>query len=1051
MRWQWYVLVSCILAVSVVTPVSAGLQVTAFPEWIVANGISTSTITVKITNDTGDPIEGASVKFDVNATMGSLAPQVTKTSGDGIASTIFTSKTVSGTAEIFIAVNSSTPESYPLVNIDHDTPYSLQMLDYPNSETVGTIQTISVVLQDIHGNIVDARKDPEFVIFTILTRDGSRLQNSSDLNFTNISTTNSNNLDGMVVTNISLDTEPGDTLIQVKPLGLADRTIKIERIADGEPFYIYAVRRDPSVPYVPANGEDYFVITYQLFDQYMNVLNNKKIELEAEIPGEPWYPNITTTYDGIAAEQYGPFPNETPGRGKEFKTNLIATAQDNKSVISILPVEFYDPSPANLILSVNPRNIPSLDVNNTSHAVITGMVVDNHGKGVGGQTVNFYSAFPTYSVLSPKVTALPYLTSSMNVTDEYGFAYGTFIPGEFNASEYRSVTGQCNVSGIWNLISRNVTPIWKNYGYLKVTSWVDNSSIIENQTVKVGVEVYADGPSFNSLPIDMIFCTDRGASMLWDTYDGYGGSSDKMQYLYNNSEVIFNELNECPEEAECDRAGVVSFGPGNRSINWPDKWPGDDVTATDDSSYIASYYPPNSETGTTYVGYEDFATVDSGLEYDFKPLVNDTINSLRPFGDPWKGDKANVPLRYGLYKSINEMIGLGTTEKTRPEAIRAIIILTDPEWNDWGDPTAGWDGISVKTVYAETKKAPWKLPESGLNAWVPFSTFGRNVNGQVTEDNNVPVGDIRQNMANYASEHEIIIYSIAYPKKDNNVDEAREEVLRHLSESTGGMYFEARNGTNLKTIFEVIGRDLRQRASINTTAEFNFTSVKLYTNETIEDWGGNDTFNYSYVPFESTKIQKWNRSGNLTQLIYRDDTTNWTVDQKLKFDLGTMFIGDRWMANFTLISKKVGTVELFENSYIYTDDDQIIVPKPIIQTGATRRGDEPTADLEIKNFIVTNSLNLDYLIQYTGNETLHTRLFYRKGGRITGDWKQFAARNYECTDGACLETSDDAVISKWLLGSGDYEFKIEAWAKDAPMDYKTNSTSLKRKFYILLR
>ena len=186
-------------------------------------------------------------------------------------------------------------------------------------------------------------------------------------------------------------------------------------------------------------------------------------------------------------------------------------------------------------------------------------------------------------------------------------------------------------------------------------------------------------------------------------------------------------------------------------------------------------------------------------------------------------------------------------------------------------------------------------------------------------------------------------------------------------------------------------------------------------------------------------------------MIYRDDTTNWTVDQKLKFDLGTMFIGDRWMANFTLISKKVGTVELFENSYIYTDDDQIIVPKPIIQTGATRRGDEPTADLEIKNFIVTNSLNLDYLIQYTGNETLHTRLFYRKGGRITGDWKQFAARNYECTDGACLETSDDAVISKWLLGSGDYEFKIEAWAKDAPMDYKTNSTSLKRKFYILLR
>jgi hypothetical protein len=165
-----------------------------------------------------------------------------------------------------------------------------------------------------------------------------------------------------------------------------------------------------------------------------------------------------------------------------------------------------------------------------------------------------------------------------------------------------------------------------------------------------------------------------------------------------------------------------------------------------------------------------------------------------------------------------------------------------------------------------------------------------------------------------------------------------------------------------------------------------------------------------------------------------------------------MFIGDRWMANFTLVSKKVGTVELFENSYIYTDDDQIIVPKPIIQTGATRRGDVPTADLEITSFDVSDLLKSDYILRYTGNETLHVRLFYRKSGGVEGDWKQFASRNYQCANNECLERQDNAIVSKWTLGSGEYWFKIEAWAKDAPMDTEYDGPrNLARKYYILLR
>src|SRR5690606_5081454 len=112
--------------------------------WIVANGVSTSTITVNLTNGTGGAIQGALIGFNVNLTVGSISPSLTTTSVDGIATAVFRSKTVSGTTEIIVSVN-GTPTGYCNVSIDHDTPYSLQMLDYPNSETVGTNQTISVV------------------------------------------------------------------------------------------------------------------------------------------------------------------------------------------------------------------------------------------------------------------------------------------------------------------------------------------------------------------------------------------------------------------------------------------------------------------------------------------------------------------------------------------------------------------------------------------------------------------------------------------------------------------------------------------------------------------------------------------------------------------------------------------------------------------------------------------------------------------------------------------------------------------------------------------
>jgi len=1055
MRWQTYLVVVSVLAFFIAVPASAGLQVTAFPEWIIANGSSSSTITLNLTNNTGEPIKGAYIEFSVNSTLGSISPKLTITGEDGIATAMFESKTLAGTAEIFVSVNTSTPEGFPIVNIDHDTPYTIQQLNYPDSAvrgsaTVGEIRNISLRMQDIHGNIVDDRNKPENITFTRITEDETWFWNRTASNFSNKSINIENGPDGWVRADLLLNTSPGETRVQIKPSYLADRTILIERVADGEPRYIYAVRRDPTVPFVPANGEEYFVITYQLFDQYWNVLNNRIIELNSTNPKGPWNPNIITTYNGLAAAKYGPF-NITDISPLPYTTNLVATSVDNHSVKSILPAEFYDPNPYTLILSVNPKNLPSLDVNDTSEAILTGTVIDCRGRGVKDQTIDFSVLSSNYSLASPTVLSDPYITATSSTTGDGGYAYVTFIPGRFNES--RPVTGTCNITGRWNGITKIVDPVWKNYGYLRVTTYSDynpSTNLSVNQMVNLSVEVYADGPMFTSLPIDLILNLDRGAKMLLDTY-GAGSSGpvhDKMVYVYEYSGVLLEQLTECSEDEQCDRAGVVSFGPGENSINWPGKTPGLDNDKTDDSTYKDTWYP------TPYTGYEDWATIDTGLMYDFDPLVKNTVNSTIPFGDPWKGWEENVPMRYGLYKAINEMIGLGESDP-RPNAIRAIVLCSDTEWNDWGDPTAGWDGTSVNTAHAVpiTKKAPWELNDGGLSSWTPFDRFGEYVNETMTA---VPAGisDDRQNMANYAKAHDIIIYTVAYPEKDTNIETSRENVLRYLASATGGMYFEARSGTDLRNIFENISRDLRQRASVNTTANFDFSKIRLNADPN-NLTAGYEVFDYVYTN-DSTLIQKWYNIPDATDnpqysIEHLDHTGEWNATQKLTFDLGTMYVGDRWLVNFTLMAKKVAAAELFEFSNISSDSGDISVPEAVIVVEPARYGDEPTKELDV-TLDVSPSMNAVYSISYSGEKKVHAKLYYRKSGDVMGDWKQYASREYRCEGHTCMGFLDEKQLSRWLIGAGQYMFKIEAWADDAPLDIAEDGPiTVGGKYFIWLR
>jgi len=1035
-------------------PVESSVSITVSPEWVIANGIDSTTIIVDVKTFGGEPIPNLSVDFSVPITeqnKGFVHPLTAITNSAGIATTTFRSKTVSGTANVTATIHYLDGEILKslhktgIVKIDHDTPYSFQVLSYNNSGSVGSIQEIMIKTQDRHGNTVDSRRNSENTNFLIITKEDSFLWNFSSSCFTNISNTIPNDENGWVIVNISLFTDEGETLVKIKPQSVAEKTITVIRVADGNPWYL-DYDQDPQVSFVPATENGSFVITFLLGDEYGNFLNNKQIEIYAE-SGPSWGPYIATTLYGTAAARYGPFYNDTTKSWEIFSTNLIARAVDNTSLSRTIPVEFYDPRPVSLVMTINPKNLPSLDVNSTSRAVITIAVVDMHGKGVGGETVNLsLQNINTGGFAVNNSTLYPSISATSVTTNPSGYAYVDFIPGEFSSNVLTAATGQCDIIATWNDtthdIQKIVTPIWKNYAFLSVTTWLEDNTVEKDQEVNVSVSVKADGPGFASRPIDMILCTDRGASMQWDTYDALPSDpiQDKMVYLYQYGHILLNELNEID-----DRAGVVSFGPGVDSTNWPNKWPGKDNIDDDDTDYKEDYYPDPSGGTEDYEGYSEWATVNHNLTFNFIPVIDNEIRSLRPFSDPWKENKHNVPLRYGLYTAINDMIGLEESEP-RDGAIRAIVVLTDPEWNEWGDPSAGWDGTSVATANAVTNKLPWALPESGVSAWVPFDEFG--VGDPAVWEYNVPVSDPRQNMANYAKEHDIIIYTIAYPKKDVNIDTARERIMRQMADSTGGMYFEARNGTSLEGIFETIGKDLREKAIVNTTAVLNFTNVKL-NDITVP---GNQTFDYIYREDISTVTHKWNITNDLIEYGCRNDTLNWTTDQKLTFDLGTMYRGDLWRANFTLKAKDYGLVELFEGSYVSSEGNpDVIIPPSFLYGGPTIRGDEPTQSLEITYFNVSESLNAVYDIAYSGNKEVQARLYYRKSGDITGNWVQIGKATYRFEDG-CLNIHDEKQLNKWMFGSDYYMFKIEAWAVDAPLDEAYDGPKkVGRRFFIWLR
>lgn len=593
-------------------------------------------------------------------------------------------------------------------------------------------------------------------------------------------------------------------------------------------------------------------------------------------------------------------------------------------------------------------------------AMLMAKVIDENGNPVEGETVTFSLGTPVYesSPYQPIVTMQPELVNGTDtaVTDIDGFAIVYFNPGAFSLNWTEpyyddTATGSCTAYAHWENVTRGVSATqnlvltWKNYPYLSIETEVAPQTVNVSGIVNVKVSLKGDGWALRPKPIDAVFCTDRSGSMLKD-------NPDRMVSVMEASKAFVGAMHVGPAR---DHIGLVTFGidgwanlsPTLRYLNsnrwcrdysdsprWDTRkltgefydwrnvygvysdednghtyyyindengfwwvktdsyssmemsnpynlkyWP---YTKTydinsDHALYVTAHYPGNNR------NYDDDAVVENHLSAD-PYLINTSVNMMVPSG--------GTPMRYGVYRAIKEIISNG-----RLNAIRAIIILGDGDWNTGGDPLAR-SGYSYDAY-------------TGL--------------GSGTTSN--------QNMSNYARNNNIKIFSIGYGS-DITTGGLAERTLQILAEGTGGQYYKG-DAANIDEIYTTIAGQLQEEAGVNTTMDMGYDQIEVnYDIVTV-----NETYKvFEYVP--DTDIDAYYQ--NMTRPDHDppypfsvDQSDEFNLTHKLNFSVGTVKLGETWEAVYSLRVLVDGTINVFgENSFVYFNGtqgpSQLRIPKTYI-------------------------------------------------------------------------------------------------------------------------
>lgn len=1011
----------------------------SYKKWLVANGKDQAKISVWAINSTTNyPIPNLKVELNlVNKTMGILSPVTLTTDGYGRANSLFTTKTRSGVAQVYAKVyynETLYTTNSTLIFIDHDIPYKIDGPTYPDFKSeveVGTNTTISVRMVDTWGNIIDNRREldegrvAEQVKF-IIEGSPSGLGSPVSTRFRDGETfvqdiTRQVNESGIIAVEMAMDQKPGDTYIRIIPPATIPEHpyVKITGEATGIPYGINVTVNPAGIgeenPWVYAGTDTddpslKFTLTYEVLDQYGNGLQLKDIDIVILAGAEREDITLTTNSTGYASFKYGP-------RSLAIRDLVVtATPRENQTVSVTTLLDFISTNPEDIVITANPQSMASRDANPAAKAEIKAKVINAVGDGVAGEIVNFTIQNINYPE-TYTVTLEPAFKDgiSSNITDENGYATVTFLPGAFTQvfgdEHYDSTaTGNCELHATWQkpgggTVDKCVELTWKNYPYLNVVTYLDKETANVSDTVSVTIKLIGDGYKMEAKPIDVMICHDRSGSMLMDLPDRMVSAMDAAKAFVSSTSsgkdrtglVSFGYSGTVNIGSYSTTSDYLAFGPGKDRYwgwswtYWRYMWLPD---TSDDASYIASHYPGNRRT------YSGYATVDThpSLDWD-KVNVTNAINRLAPWG--------GTPMRYGLYKSIKEFESFN-----RADAVKAIILITDGDYNYYGDPLARGTG------YTLTDKSETTYSEETLDYTI-FSDISY------------------QNLSRQSFENGIKIFTIAY---SSDISSHTNNTLKILAEGTGGKHYVAPTGSDLLTIYSLIAGQLREEAGVDTTVYADFGTIEVNG----EEMAGNQVLSYVANYPVSTNTSRYYSKNLTTQFGYIDHSEDWNATMRLPFTVGTMNLQDVWSATMSFRIDRPGNIQLFNHSqpaiFFNTPEGQQVLTLPdtylfasVLQSPSPGYGEFTETEFEVENPIGT-IYEWTWNREYTGDKTIREQYFISINGGKT--WIQVGQRDLSPEQAKTEKTGYFKFDVKNLLPPGTQQytvdFRLTGRAIDAP-------------------
>jgi hypothetical protein len=950
--------------------------------WVVANGHNQIKITVTALNETSAPgphtapVKDALVLFAVdNPIYGTVTPLTDTTDNSGVAESTFTVNKTSGVVNITARINADgyTVTRYINLNIDHDTPY-YAYFTHPLSGTVATDVPFNVSLTDRWGNRIDDRRGTHAIGLHV---HGPAPDDCSFVGYGHDIPGLALNPNGNQSVTVRLTTKVGPNNILMDTIGsIPDKLEWIDADTTGIPFSItqeYTPSGSP--PALPADGTSKFTILYSLLDRFGNPSNQQWVWVNTSVAGEEQ--KFQSNNLGRIWVTYGP-------RSSIGIINITAKTVSNTTVTISQEVEFTSTAATNMELTANPETMASRDVNPLITSNITAKVMDSMGDPVKNEIVTFSMGAVGYPGGPYNVTSLPSLTNNSAITDAYGDATVTFIPGSFSTAESTTATGNVTITATWNATPKNVLVTWKNYPYMSVKTSVKPPIIAVNDTVEVSIEMVGDGWALMKQS-DVVLVTDVSGSM---------NSAGKLS------------------AAKTSLKKFVQLADGKMHLS------------------LASYgYSPVSAPpygGPTVVSLYAQQVANSSL-YPFNPygnfwdrcLVNpQNWNYYGGYQNKQPDAKIDLDLTTNsatLNSKINSYSAVGGTN------IAAGINAALLEFQTRGSPSHNWSIVIMSDGIATM--AP--VTKTSLESYWPMDW---NTAGPGGEDQSPTAKTAAIERASVAKAQGIKIYSVGF---GSIADTA---TLQQIA--SPDCYYAAADATSLTNVYAAIFEKVNEQAGVDTIMLVDYQNINV-TGVTLP---GAQVFSYLSHPTYSTRIGWQNGVINVT-----NQSADWAADHQLDFNIGTIKIGQTWNATFRLKANQSGSIDVFgANSLVSFPGGASTLRLPhtfltvVPQLNVTSM---TQGSLALENLLVTEpgeikvTLPVMWNTTYTGNKTITEQVYYSIDN---GPWVRFdeLIHDYPYAPDIVSTTGyvDYAQLDVRKLPPGGYKIKVYAIASDAPDD-----------------